>query len=183
MKNNNSQKKIALFGSVKIMVFAALLCALSGVFKFLAPSGDTWWISFENFPIVFSGIVLGPYVAAAVGIVSDLLGCLFRGFAVNPFITLASMLVGLFSGLTFKAFKRNKTAGIAVAAFVAHAGGNIIVKTIALSAMYGMPFWILLAERSVTYIITAAVESLIIIILYKNKAIKSGLRRVIDDEL
>ena len=180
---NKSQKTIALFGSVKIMVFAALLCALSGVFKFLAPTGDTWRISFENFPILFSGIVLGPYIGAAVGIVADLLGCLFRGFAVNPFITLASMIVGLVSGFIFKFFKNNKSVGIVVSSYASHIVGNVIAKTIALSAMYGMPFWVLLAERTITYIITAAVEALIIIILYKNKAIKSGLKRVVNDEL
>lgn len=183
MQNNKSKKKIALFGTVKILVFASFMCALSGVLKFLAPSGDTWRISFENFPIVFSGIVLGPFIASAVGIVSDLLGCLFRGYAVNPIITLASMSVGLISGISFSFFKKRKTTGIVFSTFVAHILSNIIIKTIALSLMYGMPFVVLFIERTGTYILTALAESLIILVLYRNKAIKNGLKRVIDNDL
>lgn len=179
-KKNN---KIALFGSVKILVFAALMCALSGGLKFIAATGDTWRISFENFPIIFSGIVMGPYVGAAVGIVSDLLGCLFRGFAINPFITLASMSVGLFSGVAFKLFGKKKLLGICLAVVFAHLVGNVIIKTIALSAMFGSPFGLLLAERSITYALTALAESILIVILLKNKAIQNGLKKVIGYEL
>ncbi|MBR5314397.1 MAG: folate family ECF transporter S component [Clostridia bacterium] len=181
MKKSND--KIALFGSVKILVFASLMCALSGGLKFLAPTGDTWRISFENFPIIFSGIVLGPYVAGAVGIVSDLLGCLFRGFAINPFITLASMVVGIVAGVVFKISGKKKTLGIVLSVVFAHAIGNVLIKTVALSAMYGMPFAVLLAERSVTYALTALCEAFLIIILCKNKAIQNGLKKVIGYEL
>ena len=173
------QKKIALFGSVKVLVFAAFLCAVSGVMKLLAPSADTWRISLENFPILFAGITLGPLIGGAVGIASDLLGCLFRGYAVNPFITLASMIIGIISGLSFKAVKsKKKELPIVTAVYLGHIISNIAIKTIVLSKMYGMAFEVLIAERTVTYLITAAVESLIIIILYKNNAIKKGLERV-----
>ena len=49
----NNKQSIALFGNVKILVFAAFLCAISGIMKLLAPSGDTWRVSLENFPIIF----------------------------------------------------------------------------------------------------------------------------------
>lgn len=183
MQKNNNKNHIALFGSVKLLVFAALLCAVSGVMKFLAPSGDTWRISLENFPVIFAGITMGSFIGSAVGIVADLLGCLLRGYAINPFITMASMSVGLVSGLAFKVLRSSDLLKITVAVFSAHIIGNVVIKTIALSAMYGMPFGILLAERTVTYIITAIVESVLIIILYRNRAIKNGLKRVIDNEL
>lgn len=183
MNRRNSKKKIALFGTVKILVFASLLCALSGVLKLIAPSSDVLRISFENFPIVFSGIVLGPYVACAVGIVSDLLGCLFRGYAIMPLITLASMLIGFFAGITFKFFKTNTAVGVFVSTFVAHIIGNIIIKTFVLSDAFGMPLGVLFVERLGIYCVTAFLEATIIWILYKNKAIKNGLKRVIDDEL
>ena len=173
------QKKIALFGSVKVLVFAAFLCAISGVMKLIAPSGDTWRISFENFPIVFAGITLGPMIGGAVGIASDLLGCLFRGYAINPFITLASMIIGVVSGIVFKAVKsKKKELSIVTATFSGHIISNMVIKTIVLSKMYGMALEVLIPERTITYLITAAVESIIIIILYKNNAIKNGLERV-----
>ncbi len=173
------QKNIALFGSVKVLVFAAFLCAISGVMKLIAPSGDTWRISFENFPILFAGITLGPLIGGAVGIASDLLGCLFKGYAINPFITLASMMIGIISGITFKAIKsKKKELPIITAVFLGHIISNMVIKTVVLSKMYGMALEVLIPERTVTYLITALAESIIIIILYRNNAIKNGLERV-----
>ena len=168
------QKNIALFGSVKVLVFAAFLCAISGVMKLIAPSGDTWRISFENFPILFAGITLGPLIGG-----SDLLGCLFKGYAINPFITLASMMIGIISGITFKAIKsKKKELPIITAVFLGHIISNMVIKTVVLSKMYGMALEVLIPERTVTYLITALAESIIIIILYRNNAIKNGLERV-----
>ena len=183
MKNSKSHH-IALFGNVKVLVFAALLCAISGVMKFLAPSGDTWRISLENFPIIFGGITLGPIIGGVVGICADLLGCLFRGYAINPFITAASMSVGLVSGLVYKLLKGHRNIAMAVAVFAAHITGNVLIKTYVLHTMFGAPLGVLFAERILTYSITAKVESIIIIILINNKAIKNGLKRVTgNDEL
>ena len=185
MQKNKTERRIALFGNLKVLVFAALLCAISGVMKLIAPSGDTWRISLENFPIIFAGITFGPWIGGIVGIGADLLGCLFRGYAINPFITMASMLAGFLSGLFLMLFNNRKTViSIASSTLYAHIVANVLTKTVVLSLTYGMPAEVLLAERSVTYLITAAVESIIIIVLYKNKAIKNGLKRVIgNDEL
>ncbi len=177
---NNNKHRIALFGSVKILVFAALLCAISGVMKFIAPSGDTWRISLENFPIIFGGITMGTIIGGAVGVVADLLGCLFRGYAINPLITVASMSIGLISGICFMLLKKlNQVVSIIFTVFSAHIIGNVIIKTVVLHTMFGTPIGVLFAERIVTYFITAAVECVVIIVLYKNKAIKNGLKRVI----
>jgi len=177
------KKRIAMFGSVKVLVFAALLCAISGVMKLIAPSGDTWRISLENFPILFAGMTLGPVIGGAVGIVSDLLGCLFRGYAINPFITMASMTVGLVSGAVHGLMKTGMFSKIAVSAASAHIAGNVLIKSFALSAMYGMPLGVLLVERIVTYTVTAIAETVIIFVLLKNKAVENGIRRVKNDEL
>ena len=177
------KKKIALFGSVKVLVFAAFLCAVSGVMKLIAPSADTWRISFENFPILFAGISLGPIIGGAVGIASDLLGCLFRGYAINPLITLASMFVGVISGATFKVLKsQKKEVAIITAVFLGHIICNMVIKTIVLSKMFGMALEVLIPERTVTYLMTAVVESIIIVVLYRNSAIKNGLKRVTGNE-
>ena len=175
----NKKSRISMFGTVKVLVFAALLCAVSGVMKLIAPSGDTWRISLENFPIIFGGVTLGPFIGGAIGIAADLLGCLFRGYAINPFITAASMSVGLVSGTVIWLFKRqNKIYELVLAVFLAHTVGNVVIKTFALHAMMGTPLAVLFAERIVTYLITATVECIIIILLLKNKAVKKGLYRL-----
>lgn len=174
-KNKNN---IALFGSVKILVFASLLCAISGVMKLIAPSGDTWRISLENFPIIFGGITLGPIIGGAIGIVADLLGCLFRGYAINPLITAASMTVGIAAGLVYKIFSNSKNIAAVMATVWAHAIANVVMKTVILSKMFGMPMKVLFAERTVTYIITSAVECVILLVLLNNKSINNGIQRV-----
>lgn len=180
----SKKSHIALFGSVKVLVFAALLCAISGVMKFIAPSGDTWRISLENFPIIFGGITLGPLIGGIIGITADLLGCLFRGYAINPLITAASMVVGLVSGTVAMLFRRKRILARVISVFSAHILGNVVIKTYVLHSMFGTPLSVLFAERIVTYAVTAAVESLIIIILLNNKAIIKGLKRVTgNDEL
>ena len=127
---------------------------------------------------------MGPWIGATVGVAADLLGCLIRGFAINPFITLASMAVGLCAGLVFRLFPKRNVFFLVLSVFISHIIGNVIIKTFVLSAMYGMPLGVLFAERSVTYLVTGAVESVILVLLYKNKAIKNGLKRVIgNDEL
>ena len=176
----NKQNNIALFGTVKILAFAALMSSLSGILKFLAPTGDTWRISIENLPIIFSGIVLGPFSATAVGIAADLLGCLFRGFAINPMITLASAVVGFVSGVVFKIFGKKKILGIVFATFFAHILGNVIIKSFALSALFGVPISVVLLKRAGVYLLTSIAEILIIVILYRNNAIRNSLKRVID---
>lgn len=175
---------IALFGNVKVLVFAALLCAISGVMKFIAPSGDTWRISLENFPIIFGGITLGPLLGGVVGVCADLLGCLFRGYAINPVITLASASVGLVSGLTYMLLKKHRIIAMAASTVAAHLLCNVCIKSFALHFMFSTPLGVLFAERSVTYTLTAAAECVIVIVLLNNKAIKNGLKRVIGyDEL
>ena len=183
MQQNKNSEKIAGFRSVRILVFAALLCAISGVMKLIAPSGDTWRISLENFPIIFGGITMGSWIGGVVGIGADLLGCMFRGYAINPLITVASMTVGIVAGAMFKLIKTNKIVSLVFATFLAHLTANVLIKSAVLSSMYGMPLGILFAERLVTYIITASVESVIMVVLYKSKAIKNGIKRVVGYEL
>ena len=158
MKKDSKKNNAMLFGRVKILVFSALLCAISGVMKLIAPSMDVLRISLENFPIIFSGITMGTFMGGMVGIAADLIGCLFRGYAVNPFITLASMCVGIIAGIVYKFSKRTRIA-ILIPTFTAHFFGNVIIKTIVLSQMFGMKFNILLIERGITYFLTAIVES------------------------
>ncbi len=177
------KKKIALFGNVRVLAMAALLCAVSAVMKLLSINlGEVIRFSFENFPIIFAGIFFGPVIGGAVGVVADLLGCLLHGFGVIPLITLSSLCVGVFAGCVPLVFKRISNATIITSTFLAHVIGNMLVKTFALSLTYGTPFDVLI-WRVPIYVITAFVESVLIIILYKSRVIKNGIERVKKNEL
>ena len=170
MKTKNHLRQLAA---------AAFLVALSIVCgKYLAvPVGTVMRFSFENLPLILAGMLFGPAIGALTAVAADLLGCLFRGYAINPFITVASMSVGLVSGMVAWIFGNQKKWYFKVifSVFLAHTVGNVIIKTFALHSMMGTPLSVLFAERIVTYIMTASVECVIIILLLQNKAIKKRL--------
>ena len=81
----NEQKKtmagsLKLFGSIRVMVAAALFIAMSIILgKFLAINvGGSIRISLENLPVLMAGIFFGPFVGAAVGIGADVIGKIGR---------------------------------------------------------------------------------------------------------
>ena len=73
-----SQKQNSrVFPSVKSLTLAAMLVAMSvviGIFckTFLNFAGGLVRITFENLPIILSGILFGPIVGGLVGAASDL---------------------------------------------------------------------------------------------------------------
>ena len=93
------KRRVGGFGTLRRLCFAASLAAMSIVLgKFLQiphPFQEFIRISFENLPVILSGIVLGPISALLVGVVADLLGCALYGYAVNPIVTLGAAAVGL----------------------------------------------------------------------------------------
>ncbi|MBO5306039.1 MAG: ECF transporter S component, partial [Clostridia bacterium] len=71
-------KKIRVFGSIKTLAFSAILCAMSvviGIFckSYLNFGAGLFRITFENLPIIVSGIFYGPVVGAILGIATDII--------------------------------------------------------------------------------------------------------------
>lgn len=168
MKKNN-----VIFGSLKILVCAAILCGMSIVFgKYLAINiTQSFRLSFENLPVLVAGVFFGPFVGAAVGGVADIVGCLMVGYTINPVITLGAVCVGLISGLVVKIFKdRLNLVSLLLAVFLSHAAGSVIVKTIGIWWFYSSPFIYTLLMRSLIYLVTGMLEFVIIFMMCKNKA-------------
>ncbi len=159
-------------GNLKVMTAAALFATISLICgKFLAFNvGDILRFSFENLPIILSGIAFGPLVGAVTGLIADVVGCLLRGYALNPILTLAAVFIGFASGLIFNLLKNcNIHLRAAVVLFVSHTVGSVLIKSVGLSLWYSLPFYVTLAERTVNYIIVAAAEFVFLVILLKNK--------------
>lgn len=155
---------------VRNLCVASMLAVISAVFgKFFAiPIGNSLRISFENLPIILSGICFGPWIGLSVGIIADLLGCLIKGYSIIPMITLGAVTVGLFSGLPTLFIKNKINVRIIISTALAHITGNMIVKTWALHIAYGTP-WKVLVWRIPIYIFTMVVEAIIISLLFKYK--------------
>ncbi len=178
----NKQKKNAVFSSVRSLTFAAMLTAMSvviGIFckNFLNFGGGLFRITFENLPILISGIVFGPIAGGIVGACTDLISYFLSSQAYPPnlIVTLGAVTVGFVSGLVSKCFiKEPSVKQIIVSCAAAHTVGSMIIKPIGLYAFYGM----LVLWRIPLYLVIAPVEILLICLLYKNAAIRKILDKV-----
>lgn len=95
MDSNFPKKKIL---TTRKLTIAAMMVALSVIINSLRIGS----ISFGGFPIIFSGLTLGPAIGFIVGGVADLVAFIVRpssGGGYNPIFTLTSALTGLIPGL------------------------------------------------------------------------------------
>lgn len=174
-------RKKALFNSVKSLSLAAMLVAMSvviGIFcKTVLNFGNGLFrITFENLPIILSGVVFGPAVGCVVGISSDLISYLLSGqtYPPNLLVTLGAALIGLISGFVSKfLIKKRGNAQFALAGILSHVVGSMIIKPIGLYAFYG---WAVL-WRIPMYLAIAPIEIFILCLLYRN----GGFHRLITD--
>ena len=95
------RRDVAVFGNLRVLCFAAMLCAMSVVLGYVAKlifGTAPYRITFENLPIIFGGISFGPLVGAMIAVAADLCSCLFASQGPNPLILVGSFSVGLVSG-------------------------------------------------------------------------------------
>ncbi len=187
MTTNNKgaavKSDIRLFGNTKTLIVAALLVAMSIVLgKFGAINiGNSIRIGFGGLPIQMAGIFFGPFVGAAVGLVADIVGCVLRGYAINPIITLGSTCIGFFSGAVYHyllgGLKEKYLPRVAVSTVAAHIIGSMLITSIGLYVYYKTPFETLVLRVPI-YLITAAVETIVIYLMLSNRAFRSELDKI-----
>ncbi len=173
MQKNNLRR----FDTVTVTV-AAMLTAISiviGIFckNFLNFGGGLFRVTFENLPIILSGIMYGPVVGGMVGVATDLVSYLLSSqiYPPNLIVTLGCATVGITSGVVSRYII--KTPGkkqIIVSGALAHVIGSMIIKPIGLYTFYG----IYVLVRIPLYMIIATIEIVIICLLYNN----SNFRRI-----
>lgn len=167
--------------TVRIMTLAAMLVAMSvviGIFckTFLNFGLGLFRVTFENLPIIMSGVLFGPYVGGLVGVCSDVVSYLFSGqaYPLNPIVSLGALAVGVVSGLVARyAVKKRGMAQIIISSAAAHLVGSMIIKPIGLYQFYGiMVLW-----RIPLYLVIAPIEILVLCLLFRQKT----FRRLIND--
>ena len=159
---------------ILVITTAAMMTALSvviGIFckTFLNFGMGLFRVTFENLPIILSGLTLGPLAGGIVGVASDLISYLFSAQAYPPniIVTLGATLVGVISGAMAKFVVRKKgLTQIIVSAGAAHIVGSMIIKPIGLYQFYGiMVLW-----RIPMYLVIAPLEILAICLILKRKS-------------
>ena len=168
--------------SVKALTVAAMLTAMSvviGIFckSFLNFGMGLFRITFENLPIILSGILFGPIVGGIVGGATDLISYLLspQTFSPNPIVTLGAVMIGVVSGIVSHfIIKERGHLQFIISGMAAHIVGSMIIKTVGLFSYYG---WAVLF-RIPLYLIIAPLEILIICLLYNNTTFKKLLDSV-----
>ena len=170
------QKKINLFGSVKVLCGAAILSALTTIIAFICKSftiAPFLRVSFENLPIIFSGIAFGPLVGFAVGVCADLIsGLVVYGGGWLPGVTLGAGCVGLFAGLinSFLPLKKDYVK-LGFSVLVPHIIGNMLIKSATFMIAYGTPI-VQLWLRVPLYTVIAVIEYCLLLVITKNSTVK-----------
>ena len=167
--------KINYKNELRRLTLAAMLAAMSvviGIFcKSFLDFGGVFRITFENLPIIISGILFGPIFGGAVGAASDLISYLLspQTFPPNLVVTLGAAMVGVVSGLVSRFLvKRRGNVQFILSGALAHIVGSMIIKPIGLFAYYE---WLVL-WRIPIYLAIAPVEILLICLLFKNKSFR-----------
>jgi ECF transporter S component (folate family) len=164
--------------NIRVLTTAAMLGALSvviGIFckNYLNFGNGLFRVTFENFPIIMSGILFGPAVGAAVGVISDMVSYFVstQSFAISPVVTLGAALIGAISGVVSRyVIKRRGRALIIVSVISAHLVGSILVKTYGIYTYYKMSYPIMLLYRLPTYAVISAIEIFFLCLIFKHKA-------------
>ncbi len=167
------KRKVRVFGSVTVLTFSAILCAMSvviGMFckTYMNGGNGLFRVTFENLPIIVSGIFFGPIVGAVIGGASDLISYVLspQVYPPNLIVTAGAIAVGLVSGLSSRFLvKKRGYKKIIVSGILAHMVGSMIIKPIGLFQFYGYAVML----RIPFYVAIAAVEITLICLLYKNK--------------
>ena len=157
-----------------------MLTAMSvviGIFckNFLNFGGGLFRVTFENLPIILSGILFGPVVGAVVGVASDLVSYLLSAqvYPPNLVVTFGAAVIGFVSGIVSRVIvKKRGYSQIIVAGISAHLLGSVIIKSVGLYQFYGFAvLW-----RVPLYFVIIFIEILLLCLLYKN----ATFRRLLD---
>ena len=164
------------FRVTKVITTAAMMTAISvliGIFcknymNFGVPPG-LFRVTFENLPIIMSGIIFGPVIGGVVGVLTDLISYLMssQSYPPNLIVTLGAAMSGAVSGLVAKfVVKKKGRAQIIISGALAHIVASMIIKPIGLYQFYGA----LVLWRIPLYLVIAPIEIAVICFLLKRKS-------------
>ncbi len=180
------KKHTTAFSSIKSLTVAAMLTAMSviiGMFckNFMDFGTGLFRITFENLPIIISGIFFGPFVGGAVGGTSDLVSYLLskQSYPPNLVVTFGAVMVGVVSGAVSRfVVKKSGYAQIIISGAAAHIIGSMIIKPIGLYQFYGAAVLL----RVPMYLVIAPLEITVICLLYRNRGFRMMFEDVRRDE-
>lgn len=171
------QQRNSVFSRLNSLTRAAMLAAISvviGIFckNFLNLGNGLFRITFENLPILLTGLLYGPVAGGLVGVSSDLISYLLssQSYPPNLIVTLGAFAVGFLSGLVSKRLIRKQGyPQVILSCAAAHLVGSVGIKSLGLYQFYG----ILVLWRIPLYsLIIAPIEILLLCLLLRNRTVR-----------
>lgn len=149
------------------LVMLSLMVSLNVILsRFLSISTQEIKIGFSFIPVAIAAITLGPIYGGIVGGLGDLVGALlFPIGAYFPGFTLCAFLTGWIYGMILHKQQSNKR--IIIAVVVSEVICSLLINTLWLTILYGMPYGATLMVRSVQSSIMTIVEIVVIGALVK----------------
>lgn len=146
--------------SIRTITTAAMMVAVGVVIGLVCKTtldfGGIFRITFENVPVILSGILYGPIIGGAVGVLVDLLSCLSSGQSPLPLVAVGSASIGIVSGVVSKyVVKKKGNKQIIISGAAAHIIGSMIIKVIGLweiyqySALFRIPIYMAIAPLEI----------------------------------
>ena len=179
----NKKKNSQSIRNTKILIFGALMASMSIIIglvckSYLTFSDGSVRITFENIPVILSGVWFGPIVGAVVGIIADLVSALLSPpYQPNPLITVGAATIGILSGvLTRYIIKGKKIYHMLFLTFAVHAIGSVIIKSVALELIGYAVVWPI---RVAVYIVIALCEAYLLYVIVNNKSLSLRIERLV----
>lgn len=151
---------------IAVMGMLVALEAIIARFGTLRPT-ESIRISLDFIPIVVTAVLFGPVPAMIISILADVLGAFL--FPVGPYFpgfTVTAALTGLLYGLMLY---RSQAMPRVAAAVLLHQGIlSLLLNTLWLKVLYGMPYWPTLAGRLPQCGILIVLEMVLIPIIARN---------------
>lgn len=158
--------------NVKTLATAGMLLALAVIFGFLkVPITDTLEIRFLTLPIAMAGILLGPVYGILVGALTDIVsyivmptGAFFPGF------TISYALTGLIYAIVAHVDSKGKISlvRILIAQLICSFFIDVLLNSLWLSILYGIPFMVVLVPRIPKEIIMYPIYSLLLFFILRQ---------------
>lgn len=163
-------------------MFMALSAIIAYFCKLFLTINTSFRITFENLPVILSGMFFGPVAGLLTGLGSDIVSTAVSQYGIggiNPIITLGAGSVGLVAGLCSRILpvKKNSIPALLITVFSSHIIGNMVIKSIGLNVFYGFTLPQLL-PRIPLYLIIGSIEFFIIMIITRNKGITNAVEKL-----
>ncbi|MBS3810587.1 MAG: folate family ECF transporter S component [Halanaerobiales bacterium] len=166
--------------STRKLVFLSLLTALGVILtRFLSLRLPLFGIEgirigIGSLPIIFAGMVFGPFAGGIVGALTDLIGYWVSPMgAYMPHFTLTAFLTGFIPGfiLIYLFKEKRQIKYILISITVGQVITSIILVTYFIHILFGVPYKPILIPRLVSQPINIVIYSYLINILFRNKVL------------